>query len=262
MSYIVLFTDFGNSPYPGIMKGVISGINPNARIVDLCHHITPQSIAEASFILTSSYSYFPEGSIFLCVIDPGVGTGRRILLIQTRYYYFIAPDNGLLSGILSNETPLHMISVDNREYFLDEVCDTFHGRDIFAPAGAHLSLGTDINSFGSSIDNPVTLEIEQPQAGNGKIRGKVIFSDSFGNLVTNIPEKILSQEDRRSMIISCNDRELKGVRRNYRNVDEGCPLALIGSFGYLELSVSNGNAADFFRAGPETEVTIKTGDAV
>lgn len=260
MKTIILLTDFGNSPYAGIMKGVIKSINPDVQIIDLYHAVKPQSIRESAFLLASCYSYFPARSIFVCVVDPGVGTKRNILLARTKKYFFIAPDNGLISPVLKKEAQEKIISIDNSKYFLKPVSNTFHGRDIFAPVAAHLSLGADISDFGTELKQVAELDPGKPKIKGNKLSGEIIFVDTFGNLVTNIPENILSKTAKNRITILINKKKITGLKNSYTAVRKGAPLAIIGSFGYLELSVRDGSAGGYFDAGVSTKVVVEKWD--
>jgi S-adenosylmethionine hydrolase len=254
---VVLLTDFGNSPYPGIMKGVIKDINPEVSIIDLSHNVSSQAVREAAFILLTSYKYFPNKSILVCVVDPGVGSVRKIILAETEHYCFIAPDNGLLSPVLEREPSKRMVSVENSEYFLKPVSRTFHGRDIFAPVSAHLSLGKDTNVFGRPADEVFHLDLGNLQIKDKEIRGEIVFVDSFGNLVTNIPEDVLKGIQKRRIFVCIDESRISGLKESYTEVQKGEPLAIFGSFGYLELSVREGKANKYFTASEGTEVILE-----
>jgi len=181
---IALLTDFGHGdPYLGIMRGVILSINPQAQVVDLCHEVLPQNVFQAAFLLRAAYPYFPTGTIFVAVVDPGVGSARRILCLDTQCHLFLAPDNGLLSLIAA---PGRWRHVTSRRYFLNPVSHTFHGRDIFAPVAAHLSLGLDPGELGPVVADPVQLPAHIPQRFGDELRARVVHIDHFGNLITNV----------------------------------------------------------------------------
>ena len=185
---ITLTTDFGTSdPYVGIMKGVILSINPKAKIIDITHSIPPQDIISAGVTIKNSFSFFPEKTIHLAVVDPGVGSKRSPLLIKTEKYFFIGPDNGLFSSIISNEKIENIVKITNKNYFLKKVSRTFHGRDIFAPVTAHLSTGKRPDTFGPDLKNPIITPFPKPCIVNkNEAEGEVIHIDRFGNLLTNI----------------------------------------------------------------------------
>jgi len=188
-SLIVILTDFGsNSPFPGIMKGVMLSINPDLKFVDLSNDITPFNIMEALFVLKHSLNYFPSGSIFLIVVNPGVGSERKGLIAKTDDYTFVAPDNGVLSFLFDTNPKIWEIT-----YKPERVSKTFHGRDIFAPVAAKLSLGLEPGTLGKHYHNPVKIRIPEPEIKKDKILGQVIYVDSFGNCVTNIGERYIRE---------------------------------------------------------------------
>ena len=237
---ITLSTDFGvQDNFVGIMKGVIYGINPQARIVDITHHITPQNIDAGSFILNSSYSYFPNGTIHIVVVDPGVGSDRRILAVATNNYFFIAPDNQILKYIFNKNETLSVVEVLNKKYFNKHISRTFQGRDIFAPVAAHLSNGVPIEALGNVITDFDRGEIHKPIFLNDKIIGTIIHIDAFGNLITNIEEKNLLNK---SLSIKAGTTILNKLSNSYAEVKIGEPLAIFGSFNFLEIAIRNGNA--------------------
>ncbi len=272
---IVLTTDFGLSdPYVGVMKGVILGINPGAKIVDLTHQVQPQNLIHASFILKTSYAFFPQDSIHVAVVDPGVGTSRKAILLASPVGVFVAPDNGILSGVLEpfldrRPTGGGTVSVPagctayeltKPDFQLHPVSSTFHGRDIFSPAAAHLSLGAAPETFGPPLQELVWLPFPQPSVRGNQITGQVICADHFGNLVTNIPGTMVQGKDR--AVVEYRSHRLKGLHRTFQqNPDHpaGEPLALVGSNGYLEIAVPNGNAASLLAGGPGDVVAVDTG---
>ena len=269
---IVLTTDFGLAdPYAGVMKGVILGINPAATLIDLSHQIHPQNIRQAAFILGASYRLFPQGSIHVAVVDPGVGTGRRALLVETPTAYFLAPDNGLLSYVLRDylgESPgeqgrvslpanWQAYQLTNERYWLHPVSNTFHGRDIFAPVAAHLSLGVPAHELGEPVSEVVWLPAPQLSEHDGTLHGEVIYADHYGNLVTNVPAERIG--DAAATSVEIKGHRISGVSRTFQT-DDGRDsetlLALLGSLGYLEIAVANGNAAQILDAGPGEPVRV------
>ena len=245
---ITLMTDFGTNDYfVGAMKGVILNINPQAQIVDLTHAIPPQDIHGAAFLINSAYRYFPAGTIHVLVVDPGVGSRRRSIICQTDTAYFVCPDNGLLSYILGDNAH-RVVALDNTAYRLSEVSNTFHGRDIFAPAAAHLSRGISLGQFGNAAKHPVRFSIPAPQVTKTTIVGSVIWTDRFGNLITNLTPAMLESYGMESdFVIRAGKTEIYHLNRAYAESEEGEPLAIIGSSGYLEISVNKGNAAQVLR---------------
>lgn len=258
-STIAILTDFGYSDaYVGAMKGVISSINPDANIIDLTHGITRHGVREAAFVLKTAFEYFPPGTIFLAVIDPGVGGSREALAAKAGEYYFVAPNNGLISYVLAERKLEKAVDVSESEYALPNASRTFHGRDIFAPAAARLSLGADIDDLGSEISSekivrltPPKLEIERSQ-----ITGEAIYIDTFGNIITSIPQTTISESEK--VEINVKDRIISGVSKTFSDASEGELLAYIGSVGYLEIAVRNGNAARLLDVAAREGITVKT----
>lgn len=240
---VVLLTDFGlKDHYVGVMKGVILSVNPEVHLIDLSHDIGSQDILEAYFLLSNSYRYFPPGTIFVAVVDPGVGTDRAILGVQTDRYTFLAPNNGLL-GFLEKESAVRKI-VELREarYFLNPVSNTFHGRDIFAPVAGHLSLGVELAELGPKVERMETLRAPSPRVTReGALEGDIVSVDHFGNLVTNIPADRIPSTG--SVEIRVGKHSLRGVSRSYGAGPKGKLLALLGSSGTLEISVTQGSAS-------------------
>ena len=263
---ITLTTDFGTSDgYVASMKGVILGINPQATIVDISHCHEPQFIRQASFIIHTSWRYFPEGSIHIVVVDPGVGSHRRAIILKTPSAYFVAPDNGTLSYILhelsetqgSNNRALidktthrsmpegcEAVSITKQEYWRHPVSATFHGRDIFAPVAAHLSLDIPITEFGESIDNLTAFPIPIPfKDATGHTVGHIIHIDRFGNLITNLRSRDIPPG---GAAVEVRNQRIDNTSRYY---SQGSGLmALIGSNDYLELSFRDGSAASILGA--------------
>ena len=233
---VVILTDFGSrSPFPGIMKGVMLAINPELKFVDLSNDITPYNVIEALFILKHSLYYFPDGSIFLVVVDPGVGSERKGLIVKTKKHIFVAPDNGVLSFIFDTNPEIWEIT-----YKPERLSNTFHGRDIFAPVAAKLSLGVDPRTLGKRYYNPVRIKIPEPEIKKDKILGRVIFIDNFGNCTTNIGKKHLPGIPR-ALIIK-NQRIEKFVT-SYSEAKKGEPVMITNSFGFLEIAINQGNAS-------------------
>ncbi len=256
---ITLTTDFGISDaYVGVMKGVILGINPNVQIVDITHAVPPQDIHEAAFLIHSMYPYFPEGTIHTVVVDPGVGSDRRAIVCQTDRASFVCPDNGILTYLLQeiengDEQPTRVVEIENEDYFLPAVSNTFHGRDIFAPVAAHLSLAVPLENIGPPVQNLVRLPIPMFYVSEHKLTGQIIKIDRFGNAITNIPEDALPT-NMSTYEIRIGQTYLTRINRAYAESEVGELLAIIGSFGMLEIAVNGGSAVE--RLG------LKRGDAV
>lgn len=255
---ITLLTDFGlTDGYVATMKGVILSINPKTTIIDLSHDIPAQDVAAAAFVLEASYRYFPRGTIHVAVVDPTVGTNRKILAVKSSDYWFLAPDNGLLQYVFHTEETLTVVEVLNKRFFLSQVSQTFHGRDIFAPVAAHLSLGVDILQLGKLSSNCDRGQIHRPLVSKNKIIGKVIYCDRFGNLITNVQATQLPKHEFR---ICVGDVTIPHLSQSYAEVEIGQPLAIIGSSGFLEIAVRNGNARQQLSVSPGANVTLKIAD--
>ncbi len=271
-SIISLTTDFGLSgTYVAAVKAVILGINPEARLVDVCHTIGPQNILQAALAVDNVYDFFPSRTIHLVVVDPGVGTSRRPIILRTPAADFVAPDNGVLSYVVrrftapwsDSEGPLEVELPEKLEAFhltrpglwRANVSPTFHGRDIFAPVAAWLSIGRQPPEFGERISRLTVLPLPRKQkTGDDEITGQVVEIDSFGNLVTNIGSEDLWQ-DRSSLTTTIRERTIRGVVSTYAQ-GEGL-IAVIGSTGYLEIAIRNGNAAASLKAHVGDEVRIR-----
>ncbi|HUT16526.1 MAG TPA: SAM-dependent chlorinase/fluorinase [Anaerolineae bacterium] len=256
MSVVALLTDFGtDDAYVGIMHGVILRVNPEASIVDVCHDIAPQDVQAAAFVLSTAYPYFPTETIYVVVVDPGVGSERRAIAMRTRRGTFVAPDNGVLSYVLAREAVSQMVQVTNARYWLSPLSDTFHGRDVFAPVAAHLSLGLSLSELGPPVRDPVHLTLAEPRVGeDGTIRGQVLHVDRFGNLVTNIRRELLSPGQ--TLRTRVADREVPGLVKTYAAAGWGELLTLVGSNGYLEISLRDGSAATALKVGRGAEVVL------
>ena len=240
---ITLTTDFGHSdPFVGIMKGVIAGINPNARVIDLSHGIPPQDIRAGALVLRHSVSYFPRGTVHVAVIDPGVGGARRSLLIECDGSYFVGPDNGVLSLALDGKQPARIVHLSNSTYHLQPTSGTFHGRDVFAPVAAYLSLGVATVAFGESVESIVQLKLPEPLRESRRINGEVVYIDGFGNLFTNMSEHDLTGLTADKLVISLGNATIRGLASNYVAAVEGELVALVNSWGLLEIALNKGNA--------------------
>lgn len=247
MRCITFTTDFGTRDwFVGTMKGVVLCLAPRALLVDLTHEIAPGNIRAGAFALAASYSYFPRHTIHVAVIDPGVGTNRGAIAVQTTDYLFVGPDNGVLSWALAKEKILAIHSLENRRYFLPQVSSTFHGRDVFAPAAAHLSIGVQIEKLGPRQKDLVQLAWPEPILSRRGIEGEVLYIDHFGNVITNIPGELLCLLNKQPAVF-IGKKRVCTVASNYQAVAGGCPVAVIGSSGLLELAVNGGNAAQKFR---------------
>lgn len=246
---ITLTTDFGFSdPFVGIMKGVMLRINPSLQVVDITHQIEPYNILEAALILGLYYSYYPPGTIHVVVVDPGVGSQRRPILAWTKDYYFIAPDNGVLSRVYQDSGFQGVRELTERQYFLEELSSSFHGRDVFSPVAAWLTTGLEQPTLGEKVEDYVRLDIPQPKwVAENEIRGEIVYVDRFGNLTSNISEpmirqKIASARERERVQIWMGPMEIDGIKRFYAEGKPGELSATINSWGHLEVYMNLGNA--------------------
>jgi len=254
---IVLLTDFGEgSIYVGQMKGVILKINPEALLVDLTHNVRRHDVVQGAFLLREAYHFFPEGSIFLCVVDPGVGTERRAVIVRTEDYFFVGPDNGLFYPTAEMSSRRHIVEIEEAKYLVGEVSSTFHGRDIFAPVAAYLSKGVEICEFGRPVESLYKLEIPNPIVRGRVMLGRVLFVDSFGNVVTNVRKSDLPEAGSVILLQGKNLHQLPLVK-SYSHVGEGMPLTLFDSFELLEISVNRGDASRYFGLKEGDEVRIR-----
>jgi len=262
MTCITLITDFGSrDEYVGVMKGVILNVNPDATVIDITHQIPPQNIREAAHVLKAAYMYFPTGTIHVAVVDPGVGTTRAILAAAAGPFVFLAPDNGVRSLVMADAPFGPLVRVENPRFFLKTVSPTFHGRDIFAPVAAHLSRGEAVTALGPLVDPSTIRRLEYPvpfMDGPGCLVGQVVGVDHFGNLITNLPEKKLLGKSP-EMKIQVGTYSLRGVKTTYGDGVMHEPLAIIGSRGYLEITVRGGNAAAVMSLGPGAVVSVEWG---
>jgi hypothetical protein len=270
---IALLTDFGHvDSYVGVMKGVIASITPEANVIDITHAIGPQNVRQAAFTLLYAFSYFPAGTVFLVVVDPGVGTERRPLGVQCGDYAFIAPDNGVLSYALAAlETPYQAVELADPQYRLPEVSNTFHGRDVFAPAAAYVASGVPPLWLGPELDSIQTFGLPRLDVTDRHLVGEVIHVDHFGNAITSIGPAIWEDNNQlvihppaardnplvfsaRTSTLRINGETLDGIHQTYGAVAPGSPLAIIGSSGYVEIAINQGHAA--YRLG------VKAGDLI
>jgi S-adenosylmethionine hydrolase len=251
---LTLTTDFGSRDwFVGVLKGVIARIAPRTRVVDLTHDIPPGDIRAGAFALATAYRFFPRGSIHLAIVDPGVGSSRRALAVQTADYCFVGPDNGLLSAALAREKIKGIRALENEKYFLHPVSHTFHGRDVFAPVAAHLSRGLPIRSLGPARKEFARLDWPEPRYHRDRTEGEVLYLDRFGNGITNLPSNHVPSAHR-----TCEIRgERKWVcplRPFYQSVPPGQPVIVPGSSGFLEIAVNGGSA--------ENQLGLKIGSRI
>jgi S-adenosylmethionine hydrolase len=270
MGTLTLLTDFGLSDgYVGMMKGVIAGVNPQLAVIDLTHQIPPQNIALARFALMTAYPYFPDGTVHLAVVDPGVGSNRRAIAISVGSNptqprgFLVGPDNGLFSGVLSQNSFIAAVKLSNQQYWrTSNPSSTFHGRDIFAPVAAHLASGVPLEALGEAIEPETLVQLDIPSIqvealneNTYRIRGCFQAADHFGNLITNIPgDQVLGKE----WIVEIGNLAISG-RKTYSDSSPGNLLALIGSHGWVEIAVNSGNAKAVLKLdlGEEVQVVVK-----
>lgn len=259
-SIITLTTDFGaKDAFVASVKGVILKVNPQVQLVDISNDINPQDIWEAALTLKTAYSHFPKGTIHLAVVDPGVGSGRKPIIVVTESYYFVGPDNGIFSLIYQEAERIRVHHITSAHYFLPNPGPTFHGRDIFAPVAGWLAKGIPSGNFGDEISDYMKLNIPVPKTTPNSIEGHIVHIDRFGNIITNITYlhiKALFSEDAElgDATINCAGREIKGLRKYYAEAAPGEPAAIINSSGALEIFM--------FKQNARTALSIKRGDAV
>lgn len=272
-SVITLTTDFGLADaYVGTMKGVMLGIAPDARLVDITHQIRPQDVRQTAYVLYSVYRFFPPPTVHLVVVDPGVGGTRRAIALRTPRGSFVGPDNGVFSYVMAEQSVDMVVELTAPRYRGPRVSQTFHGRDIFAPAAAHLAAGVPIGQFGPPVPDPVTLPPPQLRVSPSVVNGEVLHVDHFGNVITSIgrltwkaekltlkpafretrAQEVYFQAD--EALITTEGHEIYGVLRTYAEVQPGDVLALVGSTGHLEISVREGSGA--------RELGLQAGDPV
>ena len=251
MTVMSLTTDFGQeNGFVGVMKGVIWGIAPDAKISDITHDIPPQNVRLGAYSLWRVVPFFPPGSVHIAVVDPGVGTDRRPIGLRIGDQKFIVPDNGLITPLLEDGEnagkPIEIVHLNNQDYWLPEVSHTFHGRDIFAPTGAHLAKGIPLKELGDLIDDPIRIEYYRPKKTKKGYEAHITIIDVFGNLTTDLPaQKII---DAKHVTFRFKDHVIDGLVYSYGRREHGELIALVDSEYYIEISVVNGSAAQFTEA--------------
>jgi len=263
MTVLSITTDFGiTNGFVGVMKGVIYNIAPDIKIVDISQMISPQNVLEGAYAMWRAVPFFPPDSVHVGVVDPGVGTKRRPIGARLGDHFFIAPDNGLLTPLIldaeKNGDPVEFVHLDNPNYWLPKVSKTFHGRDIFAPTGAHLAAGIPLEKLGTPITDPITLDMSQPKKIKNGWEAHITVIDIFGNLSTDLPAEAL--EGYSDVLIRFKGREIDGMVDSYGHREVGDLVALVDSEGYVEVAIVNGNAASTLDAkiGDIVEVLIKS----
>lgn len=252
---IALLTDFGTKDYfVGAMKGVILSINEAARIVDITHDVPPQDLRAASFTLRACYRNFPKNAIFAAIVDPGVGSNRRAILVETGDYYFIAPDNGLLSFVFDAEEDFRVFELTNRQFFAAKISRTFHGRDVFAPAAGHLSKDIQPAEFGAEIKDFVRLKNSSPKRiSDKKTEAEIIHIDRFGNLVINLTRDDLPEK----FTLEINGKTIDRRQTFFAEAEKGEIFSILGSAGFLEIVAFKDSAEKILRVASGEKVYLK-----
>jgi S-adenosylmethionine hydrolase len=257
---ITLTTDFGTSDHlAGVLKGVILKILPNATIVDISHQVVPMDLLDGALTIGSAYSYFPPRTVHVVVVDPGVGTQRRPILVRTEQHYFVAPDNGVLSVVYEREPSVKVRHITAEHYFLSPVSETFHGRDVFAPVAAWLAKTYQTEVFGEEVTDFVRFTLPRAKPNGAALKGVVLRVDAFGNLMTN-----LTAEDVPSEMVAAGKIKLQvgkacveRLAQTFAQGEAGEPIAVIGSSGFLEVAVNRGHAARTLGAQRGSEVILE-----
>ena len=251
---ITLTTDFGLSdPFVGIMKGVILGIAPEAQLVDISHDVRSYDVAEGAFLVENTYRYFPEGTVHIVVVDPGVGSARRPIVSVSDHQIFVGPDNGVLSPVLQNE----VYHITNQNLFLSRVSKTFHGRDIFAPVAANIAHGMPINLVGPRILDFLKVPLPLPRPQGDKLLGRVLRIDKFGNIITNFRRRDLGP----NFTIRVEGLPITRLCANFSEAEPGEFFAVEGSTGYIELALNQGSAADRLSVERGAEIEVESGSS-
>jgi S-adenosylmethionine hydrolase len=257
MAVVSLTTDFGlRDPFVGIMKGVVLTRAPGTAIVDVTHGIAPQDVTAGALVLRHAAPYFPDGTIHVAVVDPGVGGPRRPLVVETAWATFVGPDNGVLSLAAPADAVRRIVHLTDDRFFLSPRSATFHGRDVFAPVAAALAAGTDPGALGTPVSDMTRIAVPEPTCEARTIVGRVIYVDHFGNLVTNVAEAALTGVAREALVIRAGATTIRGLAPSYGAVARGTPLGIVGSWGLLELAVRDGSAEATLGLGRDAEVRI------
>ena len=240
---IAFLTDFGlRDGYVGVLKGVVLSIVPQAQLIDITHDIPPQDIAAGAWVLGTSYCYFPRGTIYICVIDPGVGSARQPIAVHAGNWFFVGPDNGLLSYVLAEQPIYEAVALSNSTYHFPQVSATFHGRDVFAPVAAHIAHGVTLGDLGTPLhpSSLKRLDLEYANRQDGQITAQIVYIDHFGNLITDLrlPSRLLQ-----SSHVRLGRQKIACHAETYAQVKTGIPFLLVGSTGLLEIACRNESAA-------------------
>jgi len=259
---ITLTTDYGTSDHlVGVVKGVILRIVPNANIVDINHHVVPFDVLDGALTIAAAYRYFPARTVHLVIVDPGVGTARRPILVSADQYYFVAPDNGVLSLIYEREAVVSVRHITADHYFLNPVSNTFHGRDIFAPVAAWLAKTSQTEAMGEEISDYVRFALPRPKAAGSTKKGLVLRVDAFGNLVTNFTAEDLPQGAGANgkINLQVGGKTVEKLAQTFAQGAAGEPVALVGSSGFVEIAVNKGQAARVLGVNRGAEVILEIG---
>ena len=260
---VAIMTDFGlGESDVGVMKAVIIGITPDAQIIDITHDIPPQNVASGAWVLSYGYRYYPGGTVFVCVVDPGVGSSRNAIAVHAGDWYFVGPDNGLFSYIYAEQTIHGAVVLSNSAFHLPQVSSTFHGRDIFAPAGAHLARGVALHELGTSLDQEALqrIDVQPPERHGSHIDAQILHVDAFGNLVTNIPLSIVPDlfSSKHVQIVFLTNQVVVDRCRHFfaEGPVDNQPFIFGDSSGYVGVAIQNGNAARSLGLGPGAPITF------
>lgn len=263
---ITLTTDFGlNDHFIGAIKGVILDLVPDARFVDICHAVQPFDIFDGALTIAQAYSYFPTSTVHMVIVDPGVGTARRPIVLSTEKHMFVAPDNGALSLIYEREQRINVRHITADHYFIQPVSNTFHARDIFAPVAAYLAKGVDPDRMGPEVTDYVRFSAPRPKpVDEHTLRGVVLKVDRFGNLITNITPQdapMLFAAEPHPFKVVVGKREITQIRNAYAEGEPGEVFGILGSTGFLEIATNRGSAAKLTEAAKGTEVNVVLGNS-
>jgi len=251
---IVFISDFGPGHYAGQLKGAAASVAPDAALIDLSHEITPQNVIEGAVVLADSVEAFPKGSIFVCVVDPGVGSDRRAIALQSNGWFFVGPDNGLMSLVPAG-SDFQAVLLDKPEYFRSCVSSSFHGRDIFSPVAGHLWNGIPINDLGTQMKTDIVrVAVPAPAVSGKMIEGCSLFFDGFGNIITNINSEIIGEA---SWAVEIKRKRIGKISRTYSDAQPGRLCAIIGSSGRLEIAIRNGSASEKLHLASPKNIRIR-----
>jgi hypothetical protein len=256
---VAMMTDFGlRDGYVGAMKGIMLKINPRIRWVDVGHQIKRHDIVSAALMLSHICDHFPQGCVHLAVVDPGVGSDRRALVVETADYFFVGPDNGILEPVLEKHTPVGLVSIEDSPFLPPERSDTFHGRDVFAPVAAHCASGVPVKRFGRPVRDYQRLDIPRPHHADQTLEGQVVAVDHFGNLVTNISRQDLERFSKGSgVFVLAGAARIEKISRSYSQVAQGSPLAIFNSWDHLEVAVNGADACQVLGLGMGGAVMVR-----